>query len=146
MRSLLDRLRHAFSFEIIALSLVVPLGAVAFHMPMHSIGVVGVVSATLATLWNIAYNFIFDVSLKRYTGTTEKTLRSRMLHAVLFEVGLLIGLLPFIAWYLGISLWQAFLMDVSFALFYMVYALGFNWAYDKIFPLPEWKARSSQLK
>ncbi|MEQ9476658.1 chlorhexidine efflux transporter, partial [Marinovum algicola] len=46
---------------------------------------------------------------------------------------------PFIAWYLGISLWQAFVMDVSFALFYMVYAFGFNWAYDRLFPLPEWK-------
>lgn len=30
-------------------------------------------------------------------------------------------------------------MDLSFALFYVVYAYVFNWAYDRIFPLPEWK-------
>jgi uncharacterized membrane protein len=63
----------------------------------------------------------------------------RLLHAVLFEGGLLIVLMPFIVWYLGASLTQAFLMNGSFALFYMVYALGFNLVYDKLFPLPEWK-------
>jgi uncharacterized membrane protein len=30
-------------------------------------------------------------------------------------------------------------MDVSFALFYVVYAFVFNWAYDRIFPLPDWQ-------
>ncbi|MBQ0750006.1 MAG: PACE efflux transporter [Roseovarius sp.] len=140
MRSPLDRLRHALSFELIALLLIVPLGAAVFHMPMHDIGVVGIVSATLATLWNLVYNYLFDVALRRFSGTTQKSPRLRVLHAVLFETGLLIVLMPFIAWYLGISLWQAFVMDVSFALFYMVYAFGFNWAYDKAFPLPEWRA------
>lgn len=140
MRSPLDRLRHALSFELIALLLIVPLGAAVFHMPMHDIGVVGIVSATLAMLWNLVYNYLFDVALRRFSGTTQKSPRLRVLHAVLFETGLLIVLMPFIAWYLGISLWQALVMDVSFALFYMVYAFGFNWAYDKAFPLPEWRA------
>ena len=49
-----------------------------------------------------------------------------------------IVLLPFIAWYLGISPWQALVMDAGFAVFYVVYALAFNWAYDRLFPLPEW--------
>ena len=143
MRSPLDRLRHALSFEILALLLVVPLGAVVFGFPMHDIGIVGVVSATLATLWNIVYNFGFDLVLKRRTGSTLKTARARLLHAFLFEVGLLIVLMPFIAWYLGVTLVQAFVMDVAFALFYMVYALVFNWAYDKLFPLPEWSAATA---
>ncbi|SEG67871.1 PACE efflux transporter [Marinobacterium lutimaris] len=143
MRSPLDRLRHAISFELIALLLIVPLGAQVFQMPMHDIGVVGVVSATLATGWNFAYNYFFDIGLKRYTGTTQKSARMRIAHAVLFELGLLLVLMPFIAWYLGVSLWTAFVMDLSFALFYMAYAFGFNWAYDKLFPLPEWKAEPS---
>ncbi|MEY8096327.1 PACE efflux transporter [Falsihalocynthiibacter sp. S25ZX9] len=139
MRSPLDRLRHAISFEIIALILVIPLGSILFHLPIEDFGVVGVVSATLATIWSLAYNYIFDLSLKRTSGTTKKRGFVRILHAVLFEAGLLIVLMPFIAWYLGVTLWQAFLMDVSFALFYVVYAFGFNWAYDVLFPLPEWK-------
>lgn len=138
MRSPLDRLRHALIFEILALALIVPLGAVAFGIPMHDFGVVGLVSATLATLWNIVYNYAFDVALRHLTDTTKKTGVIRVLHAVLFEIGLLAVLMPFIAWYLGISLWQALVMDLTLALFYIIYALGFNWAYDRVFPLPEW--------
>ena len=140
MRSPLDRLRHALSFEIIALLIVVPLGAVVFDKPLHDIGIVGVVSATLATAWNFAYNTVFDIALHRMTGSTLKSLRARILHAVTFEVGLLIVLLPFIAWYLGVTLWQALVMDLAFAAFYVVYAFVFNLAYDRLFPLPEWSA------
>lgn len=139
MRTPLDRLRHALGFEILALLLMVPLGAMAFGIPLHDIGVVGVVSATLATLWNLIYNFGFDLALRRLTGTTWKPIHVRVVHTVLFEAGLLIVLMPFIAWYLGVSLWHAFVMDLSFALFYIIYALGFNWVYDSIFPLPDWK-------
>ena len=143
MRSPLDRLRHALCFEIIALFLIVPLGALAFDTPMQDIGVVGVVSATVAMLWNMVYGLVFDLALRRLNGTTLKSVRMRMVHAVLFEAGLLVVLMPFIAWYLGVSLWQAFVMDVSFAVFYMLYALAFNWAYDRAFPLPEWSTTPS---
>jgi uncharacterized membrane protein len=141
MRSPLDRLRQALSFEIIALVLAVPLGTVAFGVPMHDVGVVGVVSATIATLWNVVYNFVFDVTYKRLTGKTLKTLIVRIIHSIFFEIGLLIVLMPFIAWYLGVSLWQALVMDLFFVAFYLVYAFAFNWAYDKLFPLPEWRNR-----
>ncbi len=139
MRTARDRIRHAISFEIIGLALITPLGAWAFHMPMHDIGVLGIVGATIATLWNYIYNFGFDHFMQRMRGSTRKTSLIRLLHAVMFEVGLLFVLLPLFAWCLGISLWQAFLMDVSFALFYMGYAFVFNWAYDRLFPLPEWQ-------
>ena len=42
MRSPLDRLRHAVSFELLALLLIVPLGSWLFHMPMHDIGLVAI--------------------------------------------------------------------------------------------------------
>ena len=146
MRSVADRIRHAISFEIIGLALVTPLGAWTFHMPVHDIAVVSVVSATIAMAWNVAYNYLFDLVLQRTAGTTEKSMRARVCHAVLFEVGLLAVLMPFIAWYLGISLWHALVMDLAFALFYMVYAFLFNWAYDRMFPLPEWTARSPDMR
>lgn len=139
MRTTRDRIRHALSFEIIGLAIVTPLGAWVFGMPMHDIGMIGLISATIATLWNYVYNLGFDRFMQRVRGSTQKTAPIRVAHAVLFEGGLLIVLLPPIAWYLGISLWQAFLMDVSFALFYMGYAFVFNWAYDRLFPLPEWR-------
>ena len=102
-------------------------------------GVVGLVSATIAMAWNYVFNLGFDTIMKRSTGTTLKSMRLRIAHAVLFELGLLIVLMPFIAWYLGITLIHALIMDISFALFYMGYAFVFNLAYDRVFPLPEWR-------
>ncbi|WP_111563061.1 PACE efflux transporter [Rhizobium sp.] len=142
MRSVSDRIRHAISFELIGLAIITPLGAFAFGMPIADIGVVGVASATVATAWNYLYNLGFDHVMQRLTGGTKKSLAVRVLHAVLFEGGLLVALLPLIAWYLGVSLLQAFMMDVSFALFYLVYAFVFNLAYDRIFPLPDWQTKA----
>lgn len=142
MRSVSDRIRHAISFEAIGLLLVTPMGALVFDLPMQEMGVVSVVSAMIATAWNLVYNYLFDLAMTRTLGTTAKGGVLRVFHAVLFEAGLLCVLLPFIAVYLGISLWQALAMDVSFALFYMAYAFVFNWGYDRVFPLPEWQTQA----
>ena len=137
MRSTPDRIRHALSFEIIGLALVTPLGAWAFAHPMTEIGMVALVSASIATGWNYLYNLWFDRALLRLRGRVAKTVPLRALHALLFEGGLLAILMPFIAWYLGVSLWDAFVMDAAFSLFYLVYAFCFNWGYDVVFPVPE---------
>jgi len=136
VRTIKDRLRHALSFEIIALFIVTPLGAWLFAQPLGDIGIVAVISATIATGWNYLYNLLFDHALLRFAGNVKKSIVMRIFHAVLFEAGLLVVLLPFIAWYLGLSLREAFLMDISFAAFYLVYAFVFNWAYDLVFPVP----------
>lgn len=139
MRTTRDRIRHATGFELIGLALVTPLGMIAFGKPLHEIGTIAVIGATLAMLWTYIYNIGFDHLMQRLTGGTQKTLPQRIAHAVLFELGLLLVLLPVIAWWLGITLWEALVMDAAFALFYMVYALVYNWAYDRLFPLPEWR-------
>ena len=136
MRNTADRIRHALSFEVLALLIVTPLASWLFGFAMLDIGVLAVAASTLATLWNYVYNLIFDRAMLRLVGRVQKTLRDRVVHAVLFELGLLIVLIPIIAWYLNIGLWQAFVMDASFSLFYLVYAFVFNWAYDAIFPIP----------
>ncbi len=136
MRTTRDRIRHAISFEVVALAMITPLGAWVFGLPIHDIGVVAVISSTIATFWNYGYNILFDRASLRWRGTTAKTFRVRLVHAVLFEAGLLVLLVPMIALYLGVSLLVALMMDVAFAAFYLVYALAFNWAYDVIFPVP----------
>lgn len=136
MRTARDRIRHAISFEIIGLLIITPLGAFVFETPIQHIGIAAFVSATIATLWNYVYNLLYDRVMLRRLGHLRKSLRQRVLHAVLFELGLLLVLMPFLAWYLDISLLQALIMDASFAGFYLVYAFVFNWGYDVIFPVP----------
>lgn len=137
MRTTSDRIRHAISFEVIALALVTPLAAMIFEKPVLDMGVITVLSATIAMLWNYIYNLGFDHAAMRLIGRVQKTLLMRIFHAILFEAGLLIFLVPLVMWYLSVGIWQAFLMDIAFAVFYLVYAFVFNWAYDVIFPLPE---------
>ena len=136
MRPTLDRLRHALLFEIIALALVAPIGGIIFGVGLGHFGVVAVVSTTIAMAWNYLYNLAFDHALLRIGLNLNKSMPVRLIHAVLFEAGLICLLVPFIAWYLDVSLWRAFIMDVVLAGFYMIYAFAFNWAYDEIFPPP----------
>ena len=143
MRTTADRIRHALSFEIIGVLLATPLGVLVFGLHGGDSAVIVIGSATLAMAWNYLYNLLFDKALNRLAGTTLKTGPLRIVHAVMFEIGLLLMLMPLIALYLGITLWQAFVMDLAFALFYMGYALVFNWAYDRLFPLPEWQSERS---
>jgi len=140
MRTTVDRIRHAVSFEVIGIIIATPLAAFAFHLPGGDSAVVVVASATVAMLWNYIYNLGFDHLMQRLTGGTAKTTPIRVAHAVLFELGLLMIMLPLVAWYLQISIWQALIMDIALAVFYMAYAFVFNWAYDRVFPLPEWQA------
>lgn len=137
MRSSKDRIRHALGFEIIGLLLVAPLGSWVFGYEIQTMGVIAVAASIVATAWNYFYNLLFDKALLKLRGTVHKTLPIRVWHAVLFEGGLLLLFMPLIAWYLGITLWEAFLMDIAMAIFYLVYAFFYNLAYDKIFPIPE---------
>lgn len=144
MRTTADRIRHAVSFEIIGIIIATPLAAFAFHLHAGDSAIIIVASATIAMVWNYFYNLGFDHLMQRFTGGTAKTARIRVVHAILFELGLLIIMLPLVALYLQISLWQALVMDVALALFYMGYAFVFNWAYDRVFPLPEWQQQEAR--
>lgn len=136
MRTVKDRIRHTLGFEIIGLIIFVPLASWLFGFDIQSIGLIAVAASIIATLWNYFYNLLFDHSMLKLRGNVHKTVPLRMLHAFLFEGGLLLLFLPIIAWHLGISLWQAFLMDITMATFYLVHAFVYNWIYDNVFPIP----------
>lgn len=135
MRTRADRLRHAIAFEVISLLLVVPLASAAMHKPLLHTGLLGVALSVLATGWNVIYNLLTDRLMLRALGRLEKRWGERMAHAIGFEAGLLVVTLPLMAWWLGISLWQALLLDLGFVLFFVLYAFFFNLAYDRLFPV-----------
>lgn len=134
MRNTADRIRQAVSFELIGILIVTPLFAWAFDHPLGDMGVLVVLGATAATTWNYIFNLIFDHVLNWRRGDIRKSLPLRVVHAVLFEATLLVLLLPLFAWWLGVSLIAALLMEFSFAAFYMIYAFVFTWGYDSLFP------------
>lgn len=139
MRAAADRIRHAICFEAIGVILATPLAAFTFHLPGGDSAVVVIVGASVAMVWNYIYNLGFDHAMSAARGAVEKTALIRVLHAVLFELGLLVLMLPAVAYYLDVGIGQALMMDAAMALFYVGYAFVFNWSYDRVFPLPEWR-------
>lgn len=135
MRSFKDRIRHAVMFELIGLAVFTPGAALLFDQPVEHMGIVGIISATTATVWNFIFNVGFDKAMLRLKGSVRKTIPIRLAHTALFEAGLIVMLIPFIAWYLGISLVTALAMDIAIVAFYLVYAFFFNIAYDRAFPI-----------
>ncbi|MAY61597.1 MAG: hypothetical protein CML29_05245 [Rhizobiales bacterium] len=134
MRTTKDRIRQALSFEIIGLVIVTPLFAWLFSRPMDQTGILALMGATAATAWNYLFNWGFDTLLDRFRGDVNKTFALRIVHAIAFELTLLVILLPLFAWWLGITLLEAFYIDIAFAAFYMAYAFVFTWGYDAVFP------------
>lgn len=145
MRSFMDRVRHAAMFEIIGLAIFIPASAILFNKPVEAMGVVGIISATTATIWNFLFNLGFDRAMLRLRGTVRKTMPLRVVHAILFEAGLVVLLIPFIAWYLGISIIAALMMDVVIVLFYLAYTFLFNIAYDWLFPISAHRSLKSAV-
>ncbi|MGY8526119.1 PACE efflux transporter [Paracidovorax citrulli] len=136
MRGTLDRIRHTVGFELIGLVIFAPLGSLVFGYELHQMGIIAAVASLIAALWNYVYNLMFDRAMVRITGQVRKSTRVRVLHALLFELGLLVVFLPMVAWYLKISLLDALIMDLAVAAFYVVYAFVYNWLYDIVFPIP----------
>ncbi|MNF05169.1 Bacterial Transmembrane Pair family protein [compost metagenome] len=48
----------------------------------------------------------------------------------------MIYLIPLIAWWLDMSLVEAFLVDLAFIILIPCYTFLYNWAFDRIFGLP----------
>ena len=135
MRGTGDRIRQALLFEGIGLALAMPFFALVLGHPMLELGTLAIIASLTATVWNYVYNLIFDRALLRFTGGTRKTPGLRVIHAVLFESALLLALLPVAAWVLDVGLWEAFVADIGFSAFYLVWAFIFTWGYDRAFPV-----------
>jgi uncharacterized membrane protein len=97
---------------------------------MFDMGVIATVIAVMALLWNMLFNSLFDAWLKR--SRLRKNVRIRVLHAFLFELGLICGALPFIMWWLKISLWDALTLDIGLILFYLPYTYIYSLVYDTL--------------
>ncbi len=127
-RSMKERFFHALSFEVLAIAICAPLGAWLLGHSLAHMGLLTLMISLVAMTWNMVFNAAFDRAQQRMGF--RRTLTARAVHAVLFEIGLLIAVVPLAAWWLSISLWHAFVLDIGIVLFFLPYTFGFNWTYD----------------
>lgn len=136
-RSLRERIGHALAFEIIAMLICAPALAWLMDKPLMHLGLLTLMFSIVAMLWNMLFNYLFDRAQARLGF--ERGLWGRVCHALLFEGGLVVMLVPLAAWWLSIGLLEALLMDIGLILFFLLYALVFNWIYDVL--RARWVAR-----
>ncbi|MFC3530606.1 multidrug/biocide efflux PACE transporter [Vogesella facilis] len=127
-KTLRERIFHAVLYEACAMALLVPLGSWLASADMGHIGVLGLMMSTIAMLWNMLFNALFERLERRFGWRRTPAVRS--LHAIGFEGGMLLLTIPVVAWWLDCSLWQALLLDIGVLLFFLPYTYVFNWSYD----------------
>lgn len=126
---------QAILYEAIAVACVAPALALMFDAGMAHSTVLSLLMSGIALSWNMAFNWAFE-RWEASRAQRQRTLWRRFLHALGFEGGLVVLLLPLVAYWLDISLWQALLTNLALFAFFFVYAFVFQWAFDKVFDVP----------
>lgn len=126
------RLIYVCAYELIAVLIVTGALLLLGH-DLSDSGLTAIVSSVIALVWNYLWTTMFEAWEARQISTTRTVLR-RIAHAVGFEGGLILFLVPVMAWLLGISLLEAFLLDLGILVFFLCYTFVFAWLFDLILP------------
>lgn len=122
-------------YELIAIVIASTALAAGADASLARAGVIAVASSAIAVGWNLVYNTLFERWEARQP-VRGRSIRRRVAHAIGFELGFLIMLVPLFAWWFGIGLRHALALEIGLALFFLGYTFAFNWAFDKAFGLP----------
>ncbi|EDT05306.1 PACE efflux transporter [Burkholderia ambifaria] len=106
-------------------------------------GLLGVMISTTGVTVNFLYNFGFEAWERRRAETTRSVGR-RVVHAIGFQFALVTFLIPLIAWWLDVSLLQAFLYDAVLIVFFPIFTFAYNWSFDSVFGLPDAVTRKAE--
>jgi uncharacterized membrane protein len=129
-KSLKERALHALLFELLGVLMFAPGLAWVLGQSIGKMGAMTVMISTVAMLWNMVFNAAFD-RLRARVGFVL-TLKARAVHAISFEAGLVFMVVPMVAWWLSVSLLEAFLLDIGLLLLFLPYTMLFNLAYDHL--------------
>jgi len=125
-----ERIFHSLLFELIAVVMLTFFLVDSFAQSHGDALFLAVATSTMAMVWNYFYNKIFD--FKFGYERIKRSVKVRCIHAIGFEVGIMILTIPIIMWLLDLDLISVIILDVGLMLFFLVYALVFNYLYDHI--------------
>lgn len=137
------RVVQAILYEAIAVAFVGPAMALVFVEPVASTLALAVLLSTVALGWNYVFNLLFE-RWEAHQAIKGRSIWRRLAHGTLFEGGLVLMLVPVMAYWLHTTLLKAFIADLGILAFFFVYAFVFTWAFDRVFGLPQSAATPSQ--
>ena len=100
----------------------------------HS-GGMAVAASAIAILWNVTFNTLFE-NWEARQAVRGRSIARRIAHAIGFEGGLALVLIPLMAWWFNVGLWEAAVMEAGLLVFFLCYTYVFNWCFDRAFGLP----------
>ena len=127
-KSFKERVFHAVIFEVTANVIIALSLAWLMNVSVLQSGSLSVISALTATFWNFIFNKLFDSLQKKHQF--QRTFLVRAIHAVGFETGLIISLIPVAMVMLNLTVTEAFFVEIGLVLFFLPYTMLFNWLYD----------------
>ena len=134
MQGIKRRVVYVSLYEVIAIGLTAGVLAMLGHSLVQA-GVASVAASVIAIMWNLVWNTGFEMWEARQVVKGRGFWR-RVAHAIGFEGGLVMFIVPLFAWWLNISWWEALVLDAGFIVFFLVYTFVFNLVFDTIFGLP----------
>lgn len=135
MQGIRRKIVYVGLYELIAIAISSTGLALGASASLERAGVIAVVASVIAVVWNLVYNTLFERWESRQS-VRGRGFGRRAAHAVGFELGFLVLLVPLFAWWFGISLQHALVLEIGLALFFLLYTFVFNWAFDRVFGLP----------
>jgi uncharacterized membrane protein len=124
-------------FEGIALLIIIPIFKYfSNEKSLYFVTLFTIFISTLTMVWSIVFNSVFE-RLEARRKKTTRTVFTRVVHAIGFEASLVLIVVPISAYGLGITFWQAFMLEFVFFLIFPFYTFLFQWVFDTVFDLPE---------
>ncbi|WP_298441929.1 PACE efflux transporter [uncultured Ferrimonas sp.] len=123
-----ERIVHSVLFEVLALLMLIPLGAVMGGIDGSTMTGIAVAMSVIAMVVNYGYNLAFDKAFG--DNRIERSLWLRIGHGIGFETVLLGASLPLLMWATGLDFWTVLLLDLGMVVFFLLYAIAFNYLYD----------------
>jgi uncharacterized membrane protein len=137
LRSRRDRLLQTVSGEAGGMLLVSPVYAAIFGASLDESFILLAAIATLSVAWCPIYNTIFDRMELRHTGrvASDRPYRWRVVHAISYEVSVVVVEVPVIMALGGHGLVEALALDVGLGVFYAGYTYLFHLSFDRLRPV-----------
>lgn len=137
MRSWRERAAQTVAYEIGGVALITPLFASATDTGVTESLTLIIVLSLAFLLWTFVFNWTFDFIEHRSGGgpASARPHRLRILHAASLEFTSVIVTLPILMWMIGLTFWEAVMVEIGLSLAYAIYAYLFFLAFDRIRPI-----------
>ncbi|TAL77759.1 MAG: PACE efflux transporter [Burkholderiaceae bacterium] len=131
---LVRRATYVVVFEIFAIALATLLLMALSGGEAHGSLPVAAASSLVAVIWNFIYNTLFERwEVSRSIQT--RSLGLRVAHAVGFEGGLVVILIPLFMWWYQVGPLDALKMEVALLVFFLAFTFVFTWIFDHVVPI-----------